>query len=143
MNSFLNIIVVPLGYARINKELFYESNDHILGAGTSIRSLQVFLFKDIGDQYKIQPFTLSRESLYLVAFLFTISSHGANLFKDINHFFCKSSVAFFIMVKGYRPGRHIYAGNNIPSLAIDQSKNSTSENFPTTFDNFIIVIGGN
>jgi len=58
-------------YARINKELFYISN--ILGAGTSIRSLQVFLS----------------------------SSHGANLFRIVTVFdprfilLYKSSVAFY------------------------------------------------
>jgi len=34
----------------------------------------------------------------------------------------------FFMVKGFRSGLHIYASNKIPSLAIDQSRNSTFEN---------------
>ena len=35
----------------------------------------------------------------------------------------------FLLVKGFRNGRHIYAISKTPSLAIDQSRNSTSENF--------------
>jgi len=107
MDSFINIIVIHLGHASNYKELFYILEYHTLGDVRSIRNSR--------------------------GFLFTISSHGANLDNSFMEILLhKSSVAFFIkflMVKGYRFSRHIYAGNKIPSLAIDQSKNSISENF--------------
>jgi len=66
--AFLNLIVLSLEHGRTNKELFSGFSFHILGACTTIRSLQVFLS----------------------------SSHGANLFSEGNGLLHKSSVAFFI-----------------------------------------------
>jgi len=161
MDSFLNIIVVLLGYGSSSKDFTFNICHLLLhpGAWTTIQKPRVFLY--------------------------TISSHGASLLNSSCYFdFCKSSVAFFIIktlggdpstdgghrgrwpvyayttsadfficadrcllwlssifsftptylahffiVKGFSSSRHIYAGNKNPSLAIDQSKNSTPENF--------------
>jgi len=81
----------------------------------------------VDDNYPGDDASISNPGVFLSP------SHGANLDKSFMDILLhKSSVAFFMffMVKGSHSGRHIYAGNKAPSLAIDQSKNSISENFP-------------